>query len=63
VVAGEVAEVDVLGLVGDRTRLAGEAKWQAGAPHAREVQKLRDKLVSLPEPEPIWSWRSGPAPL
>ena len=58
----EVAEVDVLGLLEDRTRLLGEARWQAGPLSEHD---LRGKAVHLPAPHPdlqlaFWS-RGGTA--
>lgn len=46
----EVAEVDVLGLVGERTGLVGESRWQAASPSRRDLVDLRRKLEYLPDP-------------
>lgn len=48
----ETAEVDVLGLLGGRTRLLGEARWQVGPLTGRDVHALHTKLAHLPEPDP-----------
>ncbi len=46
----EVAEVDVLGLLDGRTRLLGEARWQASSVDHRDLRALMCKLEHLPEP-------------
>ena len=46
----EVAEVDVLGLLADRTRLAGEVRWQSGPVDHRDLRTLTRKLEYLPPP-------------
>ncbi|MDQ3989436.1 MAG: AAA family ATPase [Actinomycetota bacterium] len=46
----EVVEVDVLGLLDGRTRLLGEARWQAGSVGHRDLRALTRKLEHLPEP-------------
>lgn len=61
----ETAEVDVLGLLDGRTRLLGEARWQAGPLTGRDVRSLHAKLAFLPEQHPelttaLWS-RGGAA--
>ncbi|MGQ0777506.1 MAG: DUF234 domain-containing protein [Pseudonocardiales bacterium] len=46
----ELVEVDVLGLLDERTRLVGEARWQSRPLSRRDLQELRAKLRYLPEP-------------
>ena len=46
----EVVEVDVLGLLDGRTRLLGEARWQASPVDHRDLHSLTRKLEHLPEP-------------
>ncbi|NIK55367.1 ATP-binding protein [Kribbella shirazensis] len=48
----EVAEVDVLGLLDDQTRLLGEAKWRDGGPTSRDQHVLAGKLAYLPPAHP-----------
>ncbi len=62
----ELAEIDVLGLLGGRTRLVGEARWQSHPLGLRDLQALRAKLRYLPEPHrdvefALWS-RGGGGP-
>jgi hypothetical protein len=62
----ELAEIDVLGLVDERTRLVGEARWQSHPLGLRDLQELRAKLRYLPEPHrdlefAFWS-RGGGSP-
>lgn len=45
---GEPCEVDVVGLQGSRTRLAGEARWQARPLDARDLARLAGKVGRLP---------------
>lgn len=63
----ELAEVDVLGLLDERTRLVGEARWQSRPLSERDVHVLRAKLSYLPEPHrdvefALWS-RGGGSPV
>jgi hypothetical protein len=44
----EVAEVDVLGLLNQQTRILGEVKWRADGPTSRDLQLLASKLSYLP---------------
>ena len=44
----EVAEVDVLGLLDEQTRLLGEVKWRDGGPSSRDLHVLAGKLAHLP---------------
>lgn len=56
-------EIDVVGLAGNRTALAGEASWSREPVSPRHVQALRDKLANAPEPLPtvdLCFWRRGP---
>lgn len=46
----ETAEVDVLGLLGDRTGLLGECRWQTAAVTSRDLVELQRKLAYVPEP-------------
>jgi AAA+ ATPase superfamily predicted ATPase len=46
----ETAEVDVLGLTGDRTALLGECRWQTAPVASRDLVELQRKLGYLPEP-------------
>ncbi|MGH3565534.1 MAG: DUF234 domain-containing protein [Pseudonocardia sp.] len=60
----EVAAVDVLGLLEDRTRLVGEARWQASPLSERDLRDLRGKAVHLPAPHPdlqLAFWSRGGA--
>ena len=47
---GAPTEIDVLGLVGNRTALLGEAKWQAQPLGARDLQTLHRKAAHVPDP-------------
>jgi hypothetical protein len=44
----ETAEIDVLGLSGDRPVLVGEARWQAKPLTERDLADLRRKAHHLP---------------
>ena len=62
----ELAEIDVLGLLDERTRLVGEARWQSHPLGLRDLQAQRAKLRYLPEPHrdvefALWS-RGGGGP-
>lgn len=46
----ELAEIGVLGLLDERTRLVGEARWQSRPLTRRDLQASRAKLSYLPEP-------------
>jgi hypothetical protein len=46
--SGAPVEIDVLGLVGKRARLAGEAKWSGRPLSERELARLSTKVVQLP---------------
>lgn len=46
----EQAEIDVLGLIGDRAALLGECRWQAGPAGNRELLELQRKSAYVPEP-------------
>jgi uncharacterized protein len=46
----EIAEIDVLGLVGDQTGLLGECRWQTAAVTSRDLLELQRKLAYVPEP-------------
>ncbi|MGH3868761.1 MAG: ATP-binding protein [Pseudonocardiaceae bacterium] len=64
--ADNPAQIDVLGLPGERTRLVGEARWQNHPLSLRDLQALRAKLSYLPEPHrdvefALWS-RGGRSP-
>jgi hypothetical protein len=48
--SGEPVEVDVLGLRDGRSRLLGEAKWQARPLGVRQVRTLLAKLDRVPRP-------------
>jgi AAA+ ATPase superfamily predicted ATPase len=59
----EIAEVDVLGVLDERTRLLGEVKWRDSGPNTRDLQTLAGKLAYLPPAHPdlqqvFWT-RSG----
>jgi AAA+ ATPase superfamily predicted ATPase len=61
----EIAEVDVLGMIGDRTALLGECRWQAGPLTNRDLIDLQRKIAYIPDPGDdltlmFWS-RSGTA--
>lgn len=64
--SGEPCEVDVLGLLGTRTYLLGEAKWQSRPLGMRELRALMAKTQRVPHPvdDPryaLWS-REGTQP-
>lgn len=46
----ETAEVDVLGLMGDRTALLGECRWQTAPLNSRDLIELQRKLAYVPDP-------------
>lgn len=46
----ETAEVDVLGMIGDRTTLLGECRWQADPLTARDLTELHRKIAYVPDP-------------
>ncbi len=60
--SGEPCEIDVLGLLGTRTLLAGEARWQTRPLGARDLARLQRKAVRAPRPVelPIFAlWGRG----
>jgi AAA+ ATPase superfamily predicted ATPase len=61
----ETAEIDVLGLIGDKTALLGECRWQATPLTGRDLTELHRKTAHVPEPSEdlqlmFWT-RSGAA--
>jgi uncharacterized protein len=61
----EIAEVDVLGMIGDQTALLGECRWQASPLTSRDLIDLQRKIAYIPDPGDdltlmFWS-RSGAA--
>lgn len=61
----ERVEIDVLGMIGDRTALLGECRWQTGPVGNRELLELQRKIAHVPEPSAdvtlaFWT-RSGAA--
>ena len=63
---GASVEIDVLGLRGSRTVLLGEARWQSAPLGRRDLESLRRKVPSVPNPvdEPtlvLWG-RGGVTP-
>lgn len=46
----ETAEVDVLGISGDRTALLGECRWQTAPLTSRDLLELQRKISIVPEP-------------
>lgn len=59
---GEPCEIDVLGLVGGRTHLVGEARWQTRPLGSRDLNKLIAKVPRTPRPidEPLMAlWGRG----
>lgn len=46
----ETAEIDVLGISGDRTALLGECRWQTAPLARRDVLELQRKISFVPEP-------------
>jgi uncharacterized protein len=61
----ETAEVDVLGMIGDKTALLGECRWQAAELTVRDLTELYRKAAYAPDPDDdltlmFWT-RSGAA--
>jgi AAA+ ATPase superfamily predicted ATPase len=59
---GEPCEVDVLGILGSRTHLLGEARWQQRALDGRDLEALRRKATRVPRAveQPIYAlWGRG----
>jgi hypothetical protein len=61
----ETAEVDVLGMIGDKTALLGECRWQATPLTGRDLTELHRKTAYVPDPSDdltlmFWT-RSGAA--
>lgn len=61
----ETAEVDVLGMIGGKTALVGECRWQATSLTGRDLTELHRKVAYVPDPEDdlvlmFWT-RSGAA--
>ena len=48
----ETAEIDVLGISGDRTALLGECRWQTAPLAGRDMLELQRKISFVPEPAP-----------
>jgi len=46
----EIAEVDVLGMIGDQTALLGECRWQASPLTSRDLIDLQRKIAYIPDP-------------
>jgi AAA+ ATPase superfamily predicted ATPase len=46
----ETAEVDVLGMIGGRTTLVGECRWQAARLTSRDLTELHRKVAYVPDP-------------
>ena len=46
----EAAEVDVLGMIGGKTALIGECRWQANPLTARDLTGLHRKAAYVPDP-------------
>jgi len=60
--SGQPCEVDVLGLLGRRTHLVGEARWQQRPLDGRDLEALRRKAPRVPQPidAPIYAlWGRG----
>jgi hypothetical protein len=60
--SGEPCEVDVLGLLGTRTQLLGEARWQQRPLDGRDLEALRRKVARVPQPAeaPVYAlWGRG----
>lgn len=60
----EVAEIDVLGLLQNRTRLIGATRWQTAQLTDRDLRALNGKITYLPEPDPeleMTFWNRGGA--
>jgi hypothetical protein len=59
------AEVDVLGMIGGKTALMGECRWQSGPLTARDLTELHRKVAYVPDPAddlmPRFWTRSGAA--
>ncbi len=45
----ETAEVDVLGLIGDKTALLGECRWQTTPLAGRDLSELQRKIAYVPD--------------
>lgn len=61
----ETAEVDVLGMIGDKTALLGECRWQTTPLTGRDLTELHRKIAYVPAPRDelqlmFWT-RSGTA--
>ncbi|MGH9152108.1 MAG: ATP-binding protein [Acidimicrobiales bacterium] len=56
--SGPQAEVDVLGIVGRRSVVVGEAKWRDQPMDARDLADLRRKASAVPDPvaDPVLAW-------
>lgn len=48
--SGEPCEVDVLGLIGNKTHLVGEARWQERPLTLRELKRLQLRIARVPQP-------------
>jgi len=46
----ETAEVDVLGMIGGKTALVGECRWQANPLTGRDMTELHRKVIYVPDP-------------
>jgi uncharacterized protein len=46
----ETAEVDVLGMIGDKTALLGECRWQTTPLTGRDLTELHRKVADVPDP-------------
>lgn len=60
--SGEAVEIDVLGLQGRRTKLLGEVRWQGDPLGTPDLNALKKKVASVPnpDPEPIYAlWGRG----
>jgi hypothetical protein len=60
--SGEPCEVDVLGLLANRTHLLGEARWQQRTLDGRDLEALHRKATRVPQPidAPIYAlWGRG----
>jgi hypothetical protein len=61
----EIAEVDVLGMIGDKTALLGECRWQVTPLTGRDLTELHRKIAYVPDPDDhlqVMFWtRSGTA--
>ncbi|HTW98873.1 MAG TPA: DUF234 domain-containing protein, partial [Acidimicrobiales bacterium] len=59
---GQQVEIDVLGLVGTRTIVVGEARWDQRPLDNRVLEELRKKERSAPDPVPnpmLCTWSRG----